>query len=89
MEQITLGQVVNLISICGVIVGAFFGVCKWFEGVLDKKLQPMKEEVTSIKKDMRMLTKTTYNMLDHMATNNNTDNMKKLLNAFNEYNLEN
>lgn len=78
MNDITLGQVATAIA----IVTAFwvFGekIVSSISKMFDKKLEP-------IKKDISMLSDVTYQMLDHMATNNNTGGMKEVLNKYNEY----
>ena len=81
MENITLGQIAAAIA----IITAFWvftdRVLKSVNSTLDKKLDPMK-------KDLEMLSATTYEMLDHLATNNNSGGMKKALDKYVQYKIK-
>ena len=79
MNDITVGQIATVIA----VITAFwtFGdkLVKSISSMFDKKLEPLK-------KDIDMLSDVTYQMLDHMATNNNGSGMKAVLDKYNEYN---
>lgn len=49
----------------------------------------LKEDFKSIQKDITNHGDMIYQMLDHLATNNNSGNMKRCLDAYNEYNRHN
>ena len=82
MNDITLGQVVIAIGTITALWVFAEKVLKGIEGMFTKHLAPL----TS---DMEMLKDITYQMLDHMATNNNTGGMKKVLDEYNRYNRHN
>ena len=81
MENITLGQVALALGTITVIWTFYTKVVKTINDSLDKKLSP-------IKRDVEMLSEVTYEMLDHMATNNNTGNMKKALDKYVQYSIK-
>lgn len=74
MNEITLGQVGTVIA----IITAF-----WV--FTERVVKAYKDIMKPIKEDVLMLSNMTYQMLDHMATNNNTGGMKKALDEFNAY----
>lgn len=49
----------------------------------------LKEDFKSIQKDITNHGDMIYQMLDHLATNNNSGNMKRCLDSYNEYNRHN
>lgn len=49
------------------------------------KVHELKDDVEELKKDKAMQGDMIYQMLDHMATNNNTGNMKRCLDEYNAY----
>lgn len=74
MNEITLGQVAAALA----VITAF-----WV--FTEKVIKAYKDTMKPIKEDMLMLSNMTYQILDHMATNNNTGGMKKALDDFNAY----
>ena len=74
MNEISLGQVGTVIA----IITAF-----WV--FTERVVKAYKDIMKPIKEDVLMLSNMTYQMLDHMATNNNTGGMKKALDEFNAY----
>jgi len=71
----------KLLYIVGTITalwGFYKAIKKAFEETLDSKIAPLRKDVAKIG-DI------TYQMLDHMSTNNNTGNMKKALDEYNNY----
>lgn len=82
MENITVGQIAAAIA---VITALWIFVERIINAVnksLDTKLSP-------IQKDIEMLSSLTYEMLDHLATNNNSGGMKKALEKYVEYKIKN
>ena len=74
MNDITIGQVGTVIA----IITAF-----WV--FTERVVKAYKSTMKPLKDDILMLSNMTYQMLDHMATNNNTGGMKKALDEFNAY----
>lgn len=74
MNEITIGQVGTVIA----VVTAF-----WV--FTERVVKAYKNTMKPLKDDILMLSNMTYQMLDHMATNNNTGGMKKALDEFNAY----
>ena len=79
MNDITLGQVALALATITAFWTFSQKVTKTIKDTFDEKLNPMK-------KDVEMISDVVYQMLDHMATNNNTGNMKKALDEYNKYN---
>ena len=81
MENITIGQIAVAV---GVITALWvFGekIVSAVDGLLAKRLDP-------VQKDVEMLSSVTYEILDHLATNNNTGGMKKALDKYVEYKIK-
>jgi hypothetical protein len=74
MNEITIGQ-----------VGTFIAIITAFWAFTEKINKTYKNIMKPLKDDILMLSNMTYQMLDHMATNNNTGGMKKALDEFNAY----
>lgn len=96
MENLTLGQVAAGLA----FIVALFGSIKYLANLMSSamkenikdELAPVRSDLEEIRKTMGdlkddnlMLKKTTYTMLSHMATNNNTKEMNALLKEFTEY----
>lgn len=81
MENITLGQIAGAIAIITALWVFADRITKGINGALDKKLDPMKE-------DLEMLSSVTYEMLDHLATNNNSGGMKAALDKYVQYKIK-
>lgn len=79
MNDITLGQIALALATITAIWTFYQKVMKTIKETFDEKLDPMK-------KDIGMISDVVYQMLDHMATNNNSGGMKAALNEFNKYN---
>lgn len=82
MNDITLGQIVMGIGTVTALWVFADKVLKGIDSMFNKHLEPLT-------KDVEMLKDITYQMLDHMATNNNTGGMKKALDEYNRYNRHN
>lgn len=74
MSDITLGQ-----------VAAFLALITAFWVFTERVIKAYKDSMKPLKDDVLMLSNMTYQILDHMATNNNTGGMKKALDDFNAY----
>ncbi|MBQ6125682.1 MAG: hypothetical protein IJI77_01480 [Erysipelotrichaceae bacterium] len=78
-----------------VIIAIITGVCTLSSTILSKLIDSksgMRKDVTDIKDDIGVLKENDrkngdmiYQMLDHLATNNNTGGMKKALDDYNSY----
>lgn len=99
MDNITLGQVLafgglimGLYAIGEFIVKKFDGVMHKYTDKLDKRIDTieatMKSNHEKVEKDMGMLKDVTYIMLSHMATNNNTNEMRKVLDKYIQENIK-
>lgn len=89
MEDITIGQIIAVIGVITALWVFTDKVIKAWNGALDNKLKPLVEEQQQLRKDVNMLGDVCYQMLSHMATNNNTGGMKKALDDYNQYNRHN
>lgn len=74
MNDITIGQVGTVLA----IITAFWVFAERVTKAYKDTMKPLKD-------DILMLSNMTYQILDHMATNNNTGGMKKALDEFNAY----
>ena len=74
MSDITLGQIATVLA----LITAF-----WV--FTERVIKAYRDMMKPIKEDILMLSNMTYQILDHMATNNNTGGMKQALNDFNAY----
>lgn len=74
MNDITLGQ-----------IAAFLALVTAFWVFTERVIKAYRDTMKPIKDDILMLSNMTYQILDHMATNNNTGGMKKALDDFNAY----
>lgn len=99
MEAITLGQILivggtimGLYAIGEWVVKKFDGIMKHYTDRLDKRIDTieatMKANHDKVEKDMGMLKDVTYIMLSHMATNNNTKEMQKVLDKYIQENIK-
>jgi len=50
-----------------------------------KDVKEIKADIIELKKDNKMNSDMIYQMLDHMATSNNSGQMKRALDQYNEY----
>lgn len=76
--SIDIEKALYIIGAITTLVGFYKAIKKAFEDSLERKINPLRKDITKIG-DI------TYQMLDHMATNNNTGNMKKALDDYNDY----
>lgn len=99
MDNITLGQIaviggsiMGLYALGEWVVKKFDGIMKHYTDRLDKRIDTieatMKANHDKVEKDMGMLKDVTYIMLSHMATNNNTNEMRKVLDKYIQENIK-
>lgn len=74
MNDITIGQVGTVIA----IITAFWVFA-------ERVIKAYKDTMKPLKDDILMQSNMIYQILDHMATNNNSGGMKKALDDFNAY----
>lgn len=78
-----------------VLITLISGICtllstvlsKWIDSKsgVAKDIKEIKEDTSTLKKNDEINGDMIYQMLDHLATNNNTGGMKKALDQFNAY----
>ena len=89
MEDITLGQIKAVIGVITALWVFTDKVIKAWNNALDSKLKPLNDKYDEMQKDITMLGDVCYQMLSHMATENNTGGMQKALDDYNSYNRHN
>lgn len=89
IEDMTLAEIATTIGVVVVILSFVEYICKKWNSAIDSKLKSMIEKQETMQKDINMLSDVCYQMLDHMATENNTGGMKKALDDYNKYNRHN
>lgn len=89
MEDITLGQIIAVIGVITALWVFTDKVIKAWNNALDSKLKPLNDRYDAMQKDIDMLGDVCYQMLSHMATDNNTGGMQKALDEYNKYNRHN
>lgn len=85
MSEITLGQIQNVLLFITGFGGAVLIIVKAVKKVLNTALQPLYIKIDSLKEDNKKNGDMIYQMLDHLATNNNSGGMKKALDEYNSY----
>lgn len=99
MDNITLGQIaliggsiMGLYALGEWVVKKFDSIMKHYTDRLDKRIDTieatMKANHDKVERDMGMLKDVTYIMLSHMATNNNTNEMRKVLDKYIQENIK-
>ncbi len=53
-----------------------------------KKIEQISDDVETLKADVKMITDVNYTVLKHLATNNNTGNIQRCLDAYWKYQIE-
>lgn len=89
MEDITIGQIIAVIGVVTALWVFTDKIIKAWNGALDNKLKPLVDKYEGMQKDIDALGDVCYQMLSHMATNNNTGGMQKALDEYNRYNRHN
>lgn len=96
MNNLTLEQVQNallfIVAFGGAVWTIIQSIKKIIVSALNDSLKPMQDKIEKIEKNMESLEKNDkqngdmiYQMLDHMASNNNSGGMKQALNEYNAY----
>ena len=85
MEQITLGQIESVMLFIVAFGGAAFTIIKCMKSVITKALEPTNEKIDELKENDHKNGDMIYQILDHLASNNNTGEMKRALNEYNQY----
>lgn len=81
MENITLAQVAAAAAIITALWVFAERIIKAVDGLLDKRLDPMKNDIT-------MLMKSQLSMLEHLETGNHQEAMAKIRTEMQDYLLE-
>lgn len=78
-----------------VLIALISGICtllstvlsKWidYKSGMAKDVKDIKEDISSLKENDQKNGDMIYQILDHLATNNNTGEMKRALNDYNTY----
>lgn len=102
METLTVKDMLWLLAAITTVISFYKLIKKPFEDInsslkkIEKQNDDNKKEIDGLRNDFRAMQKDVdnhgdmiYTMLDHLATNNNTGNMKRCLDAYNEYNRHN
>ena len=102
MEQLTLKDILYILAAITAVVSFYKLVKKPFDDINTslkkietqnddnkKEVEALKNGFKEVQKDLNNHGDMIYQILDHMATNNNTGNMKRCLDAYNEYNRHN
>lgn len=84
---ISAQDIITLAAILAAVGGIYAVVSKPFKAMHDVKesLQKITEKVDNISEDQKMQGDMIYQLLSHAATNNNTGEMQRALNQYNEY----
>lgn len=53
MENITIGQIVGVVSSLGILAGFFFGIYNFIKKVVLDKIEANRQEIEQLKKDMK------------------------------------
>lgn len=80
-EAMMIALIGGVVSLCTAIIPKMidnsFGI--------GQDIKDIKKDVSQLKKDTTMNSDMIYQMLDHLATDNNTGGMKRALDKYNEY----
>ena len=102
MENITIKDVLYVLTAITAVISFYKLLKKPFDEIntslkkIEKQNDENKKEIEGLREDFQIIKKDVdnhgdmiYQMLDHMASNNNTGNMKRCLDIYNEYNRHN
>jgi len=84
---ITSDQIILIAAVLGA-VGVIVGIVrKPFDSIneLKKSVDKLTDNVNDLQDDLRMNGDMVYQLLNHASTNNNTGEMQRALNQYNEY----
>jgi len=84
---ISIQDIITLAAIIAAVGGIYAVVSKPFKAMHDVKdsLEKITETVEDISEDQKVQGDMIYQLLSHAATNNNTGEMQRALNQYNEY----
>lgn len=85
MTEITLGQIQNFLLFVGSFGGAVLVIVKAVKKVIENALKPTNEKIDELRENDNKNGDMIYQILDHLATKNNTGEMKRALNEYNEF----
>lgn len=88
MDNITLGQIATGMALLMALVGGFKYLKNMLSEAIANEIKPIKEGFKGAQDDLAMLKDVTYIMLSHMATNNNTQEMKNVLDKYVQQNMK-
>ena len=85
MEEITLGQIQSVMLFIIALGGAILTIVKATSSIIKKALEPTNQKIDELKENDEKNGDMIYQILDHLATNNNTGEMKRALKDYNAY----
>lgn len=85
MTEITLGQIQNFLLFVGSFGGAVLVIVNAMKKVIEKALKPTNDKIDELRENDNKNGDMIYQILDHLATKNNTGEMKRALNEYNEF----
>lgn len=85
MENITLGQIQSVMLFIIALGGAILTIVKATSSIVKKALEPTNQKIDELKENDEKNGDMIYQILDHLATNNNTGEMKRALNEYNKF----
>ncbi|MBR2653978.1 MAG: hypothetical protein IKD59_05415 [Lachnospiraceae bacterium] len=85
MENITLGQIQSIMLFVIAFGGATVTIVTAIKKIIENALKPTNAKIDDLKENDHKNGDMIYQILDHLASNNNTGEMKRALNEYNEY----
>jgi len=85
MTDITLGQIQNFLLFVGSFGGAIIVIVNAVKKVIENALKPTNDKIDELRENDKKNGDMIYQILDHLATKNNTGEMKRALNEYNEF----
>lgn len=85
MTEITLGQIQNFLLFVGSFGGAVLVIVNAMKKVIENALKPTNDKIDELRENDNKNGDMIYQILDHLATKNNTGEMKRALNEYNEF----
>ena len=84
---ITTDQIIAVAGVIGALGVIWAVVSKPFKAIeeLKKSVDELTKNVTDMQDDLKMNGDMVYQLLNHASTNNNTGEMQRALNQYNEY----
>lgn len=85
MENITLGQVQSVLLFVIAFGGAVITIVTAMKKIIENALKPTNEKIDDLRENDHKNGDMIYQILDHLASNNNTGEMKRALNDYNKF----